>query len=490
MYGGYILTTAAAITMRILVEHLEFALTVDAADTVIRDAAIVIVDDRISDIGLTADVRARQDRRQFDQVIDGSRRGITPGFIDSHVHLSETLSRAVFPDDLDTRTWVFLWAKPFYAHVNAEDEYISALLACAEMLRCGTTCLLDMGAQNDPAGTVRALEESGIRGITGRHAADNRPLSPPAGWSEEMMQHHFFPGPESALAALEETVDRWHNSAGGRIRCWVNIEGKEPCTLALHVGARALAEKRGVGTTYHLATSIQEARISQAKYGKWPIQRIADAGGLGSNLVLAHGVALSAEEERLLRAHDTKIAFCPGTSLKLAKGATAFGRYPELLELGVTVSLGTDGVSASGNLNLMRQMYLVAGLFKDARNDAAMVGARKALRMATIDGARALLWDDAVGSLEVGKKADFVLFDLDHIEWTPYADPVQALVWSASPASIAETWVDGQALYSHGKVLRIDERTLFHEARKRALDITQRAGLAATSIPASTAVYE
>jgi cytosine/adenosine deaminase-related metal-dependent hydrolase len=476
--------------MSVLIEHLEFALTVDAEDTVIRDAAIVIDNDRIADIGATTDVLIRHARGEFERTIDGTRRGITPGFIDSHVHLSETLSRAVFPDHLDTRTWVFLWAKPFYAHVNPEDEHIGALLACAEMLRCGTTCLLDMGAQNDPEGTVRAMEQSGIRGITGRHAADNRPASPPPGWSEEMMRHHFFTGPQAALAALEETFERWHNSAGGRIRCWINIEGKEPCTLALHVGARALAERHGVGTTYHLATSIEEARISQAKYGKWPIRRLADAGGLGSNLVIAHGVAVDPEEQQLLLDSDTKIAFCPGTSLKLAKGAAAFGRYPELLEAGVTVSLGTDGVSASGNLNLMRQMYVVAGLFKDARNDPSMVGARKALRMATIDGARALLWQDELGSLEVGKKADFVLFDLDHIEWTPYADPVQALVWSASPASIAETWVDGHALYSRGKIHRIDERALFQEARQRALQITQRAGLAAASIPTSTSLYE
>jgi 5-methylthioadenosine/S-adenosylhomocysteine deaminase len=476
--------------MTLLIEHLEFALTVDAADTVIHDAALVLDGDRIADIGPTADVLGRHDRSRFERVIDGSRRGIAPGFIDSHVHLSETLSRAVFPDDLDTRTWVFLWAKPFYAHVNAEDEHVGALLGCAEMLRSGTTCLLDMGAQNDPAGTVRAIEQSGIRGITGRHAADNRPAAPPPGWSEEMMRHHFFPGPDAALAALEETFERWHNAAGGRIRCWINIEGKEPCTLALHVGARALAEKHGVGTTYHLATSIEEARISQSKHGTWPIRRLADAGGLGSNLVIAHGVAINPEERQLLRAHGTKIAFCPGTSLKLAKGATSIGCYPELLDAGVTVSLGTDGVSASGNLSLMRQMYLVAGMFKDARNDPSIVGARKALRMATIDGARALLWDDEVGSLEIGKKADFVLFDLDHIEWTPYADPVQALVWSASPASIAETWVDGKMLYGHGKVQQIDEQALYGEARRRAVAITERAGLNRKSIPTTTSLYQ
>ena len=476
--------------MSLLIEHLEFALTVDAADKVIRDAAIVVDGDRIADIGPTADVLRRHDRNRFERVIDGSRHGITPGFIDSHVHLSETLSRAVFPDDLDTRTWVFLWAKPFYAHVNAEDEHVGALLGCAEMLRSGTTCLLDMGAQNDPAGTVRAIEQSGIRGITGRHAADNRPASPPPGWSEEMMRHHFFPGPDAALAALEETFERWHNAAHGRIRCWINIEGKEPCTLALHVGARDLAEKHGVGTTYHLATSIEEARISQSKHGVWPVQRLAEAGGLGSNLVIAHGVAINPHERQLLQAHDTKIAFCPGTSLKLAKGATSIGGYPELLDAGVTISLGTDGVSASGNLSLMRQMYLVAGLFKDARNDPAIIGARKALRMATIDGARALLWDDALGSLEIGKKADFVLFDLDHIEWTPYADPVQALVWSASPASIAETWVDGRMVYGDGKLQQIDERALYREARLRAVAITERAGLTGKSIPTSTSLYE
>ena len=144
------------------------------------------------------------------------------------------------------------------------------------------------------------------------------------------------------------------------------------------------------------------------------------------------------------------MAFCPSSSLKLAKGATAIGKYPEMRDGGVTVGVGTDGVSAAGNMNLMRQMYLVAGLFKDARLDATQIGAREALRMATIDGARALGWDHEIGSLEPGKRADFVLFDLDHFEWTPYDDPLQALVWSVSPASIAETWVDGRPLYRDG----------------------------------------
>lgn len=476
--------------MRTLIEHLDFILTVDAADTVLRDASVVIENDRIADMGAAAEIAAKYDRSTFHQVIDGRLKGMCPGFVDSHVHLSETLSRAVFPDDLDTRTWVFHWAKPFYAHINQEDEEIGVLLGCAEMLRSGTTCLLDMGAQNDPGGTVRGMEKAGIRGITGRHAADNRPTKLPHGWTEEMARHHFFDGPEQALTALAETIETWHNAANGRIRCWANIEGKEPCTLDLHVGARALAEKYGVGTTYHIATSIQETEIARKKYGATPIQRIADKGGLGPNLVIAHGVSLSDAEIELIAQHDVKVAFCPGTSFKLAKGASAFGKYPELLAKGVTVSLGTDGVSASGNLNLMRQMYVVAGLFKDCRNDPLLVGARKALRMATIDGARALGWDDEIGSLERGKKADFILFNLRHVEWTPYGDPLQALVWSASTASIAQTWVDGVAVYRDNKVQTLDEGSLYVEARVRSTEIIKRAGLANANVPKTTSLYE
>ena len=125
----------------------------------------------------------------------------------------------------------------------------------------------------------------------------------------------------------------------------------------------------------------------------------------------------------------------------------------------------------------MRQMYLVAGMFKDARMDPTLLGAEKALRMATIEAAQLLGWDEDIGSIEAGKKADFVLFDLDHFEWVPYGDPVQAVVYSASPASIAQTWVDGRALYREGKVQTIDEKSLHAEARERAAAIVKRAGL-------------
>jgi cytosine/adenosine deaminase-related metal-dependent hydrolase len=140
---------------------------------------------------------------------------------------------------------------------------------------------------------------------------------------------------------------------------------------------------------------------------------------------------------------------------------------------------------------MMRQIHLAAGLFKDARMDATLMGARRALRMATIDGARALGMDHDVGSLESGKKADFVLFDLSHPEWVPYQDPVQALVWSATPASIHETWVGGRRVYAEGRVTTVeDEAALRAEATERARALLRRAGLHDTDVPVTTTAYE
>jgi cytosine/adenosine deaminase-related metal-dependent hydrolase len=462
---------------RVLVEHLDFVLTVDDEDSVLRDATIAVEDGRITALGPSSDVTSALAREPTDVVLDGRRKGLVPGLIDAHVHLSETLSRGVFPDDVSTTSWVFDWAKPFYAHVSPEDELVSALLGAAEMLRAGTTCFLDMGSQHDPGITARAAARAGIRGIVGRHAADRRPEVIPPHWPRGMLEHHFFPDAETALATLERCVRDWDGFDDGRIRCWVNIEGKEPCSAELHVGARALAERLGVGTTYHLASSLEEARASARRHGAWPVTRIAQLGGLGPNLVLAHAVALRDEEVALLAEHGAHVAFCPSTSLKLAKGATRIGKYPELMRAGVIVVLGTDGVSAGGNLNLMRQIHLAAGLFKDARVDPQVGGARRALRMATADCARALGLSHEIGTLEVGKRGDFVVFDLDHPEWTPFGDPYQALVWSATPASIAETWVDGRRVFDGHRVTGLDEAALRAEARERAAAIVGRAGL-------------
>ncbi len=252
------------------------------------------------------------------------------------------LARAVFPDNLNTRAWVFHWAKPFYA---PSPRRMNIVGRCSVSPRCCAPAqpAFSIWVRNmTPRSSSAPWRKPAIRGVTGRHAADNPPAEIPRGWTDEMMHHHFFPSTEAALKELESCVRKYNGALDGRVRCWVNIEGKEPCTLALHVGARSLAERLGVGATYHLATSIEEAKVCETKYGCWPLTRIDKAGGFGSNLVIAHCVAVEDNEVALLAQRGVKVAFCPCSSFKLGKGATAIGKYPEMVAAGVTVGLGTD----------------------------------------------------------------------------------------------------------------------------------------------------
>ncbi|HEV8339027.1 MAG TPA: amidohydrolase family protein [bacterium] len=475
---------------RLLIRDAEVVLTVDPQDRVLTRQSIVVEDTRVTAIGSAEAIDRRYDPRAFEDIIDGHGRLVMPGLVDGHLHLSEQLSRGAFPDTLTTRPWVFNWAKPVYSAMEAEDEYVATLLAGIEMIRTGTTCCLDMGAQADVGATVRALEAVGIRAITGRHAADRLPDMVPPHWSREMIERHFFPTAHAALAELERCVRTYNNAAGGRIRVWVNIEGKEPCSPELHVGAPALASRLGVGTTYHIASSLEEALISERKTGRWPVTLLKEWGALRDNLVLAHVVALRDPEIGYLADAGTKVVFCPGASLKLAKGATKIGKYPEMIAAGMTVALGCDGPSAGGSLDMMRQMYLAAGLFKDARMDASLVGATKALRMATIEGARALLWDDEIGSIEIGKKADLVLMDLDQYDWVPYADPIQTLVYSAGVNSVDTVLIDGRVVMRERRIDTVDEREVYALARERAGRLLERAGVRVGVTPLVSTVYD
>lgn len=475
---------------RLLIENASYVLTVDDEDTVLRDASIVIDGTTIEAIGQHEEVAERYGGKGIDRVVDARRRLVMPGLVDSHIHLTEQLSRTIIPDRMTTRAWVFNWSKPFYAAVTDEDEYLSARLAAVEMIRTGTTCFLDMGAQNDPAVFVRAIDESGLRGVTGRHVADTMPEEWPVSWTREMVEHHFYPSADEARAVMREDVARFNGAASGRVRCWPIIEGKEPCSAELHAAARALSEELGVGTHYHAASTIEEAKVSERKYGCWPITRLNSIGALGPNVVLAHAVAVRQDEIEILAGSGTKVAFCPGASLKVAKGATRVGVYPELLAAGVNVSLGCDGVSAAGSLDMMRQMYLVAGLFKDARIDPLLVPATQAVRMSTINGAESLLWENEIGSLEVGKRADLLIFDLTDIEWIPCHDPVQAVVYSATPRSLRTVLVNGQVLLDDGCITTLDEEALLAEAQERSAEILGRAGIDVKATPLTTSAYD
>ena len=465
----------------LLLRDADDIITVDATRRVLRRASIVIDGASIAAIGSTEEIDAQYAGRiPPDAVIDASKTLIAPGFINTHVHTMEHLSRGLIPDNLATRPWVLGYFFPFQAEMTEREAYISARLACLDMLRCGTTCFIDssiLNANRYVDAVAQAVDELGLRAVLGRGVCDKPPSDLPD-YFREQWRRNIFSSTEAALAEAKSLLQAWSARSSSRVRAWATVFGLFTlCSDALFTGIKRLADDYGVGTNFHMASSLGEAQELEARAGVWPITQLERLGALGPNVLLTHAVAVRDEEVAILARHGVRIAHCPGAALRLAKGATQIGKIPEMLAQGIPVSLGADGVCSSGTFDHARLLFLVAGLFKDARMDATLIPAETALEMATLNGAKGLLWDDEIGSLAVGKKADLIQYDIHRPEWVPPHDMVRNLVYSADGGSIKNVIVDGQVLVRDRRATRVDEGRLLDEACEAGLAIARRVGL-------------
>ena len=466
----------------LLLRDADFVITVDGARRVLRQASIVIDGSTIAAIGKTKEIDAQYGGRiAQSNVIDASRTLIAPGFINTHVHTFEHLSRGLIPDNLPTLPWALGYFFPFQAEMTEREAYISAQLACLDMVRCGTTCFIDSSILNSNSyvdAVVQAVDDLGLRAVLGRGVCDKPPSDLPSYFRPEWRRAIFSPSTEAALGDAAAILDSWKTRSDGRIRAWATVFGLFTlCTDELFTGIKKLADKYGVGTNFHMASSIGEAQALEARTGVWPITQLERLGALGSNVLLTHAVTVRDEEVDLLVRYGVKVAHCPGAALRLAKGAGRLAKIPEMLARGVPVSLGADGVCSSGTFDHTRLLFLVAGLFKDARMDATLIPAETALEMATLNGAKGLLWDDEIGSLEVGKKADLIQYDIHRPEWLPPHDMVRNLVYSADGGSIRNVIIDGKVIIRDRHSTQVDENKLLDEACEAGLAIARRAGL-------------
>ncbi len=470
----------------LIIRNADFLLTLDPNRRVITNGSIIIKDGLIAEVG-KQDVLEQKysDSLSNAEAIDGTNTLVSPGFINTHVHTLEHLSRGLIPDNLPTRPWVLNYFFPFQAALSEDEAYLSAKLACLDMVRCGTTCFIDSSILNSNAYVdcvIQAVDDLGLRAVLGRGFCDRMPADLPSYFREEWRTSLFGKSAAAAVGEAEEILKKWTVRSGGRIRAWATIFGLFTlCSDELFRTIKKLADKYGVGTNFHMASSIEEAQELEKRAGVWPITQLHRLEALGPNVLLTHVIAIKDEEIDLLAKHDVKVAHCPGAALRLAKGASRIGKIPEMLKSGVTVSLGADGVCSCGTFDPTRLMFVAAGLFKDARMDATMIPAETALEMATINGARSLLWDKEIGSIEVGKKADLVQFDLRRSEWVPTHDVVRNLVYSADGGSIKTVIVDGRVVVRDRKAVLIDEGRLVDQAREVGEQIARRTKLKAES---------
>jgi 5-methylthioadenosine/S-adenosylhomocysteine deaminase len=212
------------------------------------------------------------------------------------------------------------------------------------------------------------------------------------------------------------------------------------------------------------------------KYGMADIERMEALGALGPNMVFIHMGWVNPREVKLVVEHDLKVSCSPTGGLKLAMGSMEYGRFPEMLEFGVSVALGSDAAMSSNFLDIVRVMYLASGGAKAARLDATIMGPETVLEMATLNGAKAALWEDEIGSLEPGKKADIAIFDMNKPEWRPVLNPIANLVYS-SRGGADTVIIDGKVVMEGGVVQTIDEEKTLQEAQKRGEALAVKSGL-------------
>jgi 5-methylthioadenosine/S-adenosylhomocysteine deaminase len=236
------------------------------------------------------------------------------------------------------------------------------------------------------------------------------------------------------------------------------------------------ADTNKVGVVMHASESRDEIVASRIKHGVGDVERMAALGALGPNMVLIHMGWASPREIVLAKEYDLKISCTPSTGYRLGMGSMEFGRFPEMLELGITVALGSDAAMSSNFLDIVREMFLAAGGAKAARLDPTIMRPETVIEMATLNGAKAALWEGEIGSIEVGKKADLSIFETRLPEWRPILNPIANLVYS-SRGGADTVIIDGTIVMEKGVVKTINETATLEECQRRGEAIATRSGL-------------
>ena len=441
-----------------------YVVTMNATRDVIRHGAVAIRGRDIVAVGKASELEARYTAAE---TVGGDHFVVTPGMVNSHIHITgEPLTRGYVPDDTPFEENVFMWLCPLYSVYTAEEERLSGQLAAVEMLKSGTTTFLEAGTIRFLDEVIDGLTEVGIRGRVGKWVWDLPPE--PDVYKQDT---------DEAIGFLQRQLEDFGSVADGRLGAWSILVGHTTCSDPLWNAARELATEHGTGMSFHMSPAKLDPEGFVAEFGHRPMIHLAELGVLGPDVTMTHCVQVDDQELAVMAETGVNVAHCPTTALKVSYGVTQVGKMPEMVMAGMNVGIGTDGNNASNYSDLMRATYLVAGLFKDARQDPQMFPAEKAYEMATLGGAQAMRMENEIGSLEPGKRADVVLHDADRPEWRPLLNVMNQLVWSADGRGVHTVVCDGQVVVEDGAMTTIDEAALYAAAQSAGEAITARSGL-------------
>lgn len=445
----------------LLIKH-GVLLTLDPERRIFADGAVAVHGDRILAVGQNANLVAQYTPHQ---VIDARGGVVQPGFIDCHVHLSQHLGRGTIPDlwpeSREHEQWL-----PYWTQINEEEARCSALLACMEMVRNGTTCCCDNGGRFAGELNAEVVDQVGLRGAISEVCWD-QPPHPQVGVGDT----------DTCLRRLERLARAFPKHPEARVWAAVSMAGMGFCSDRLLVEGKQLADQLDTLIDMHQSFSSEDvARYRQHAKGRSAVAHLDSLGILGPNLQLVHMVHTAPDEIPLLATSGTSVVHCPAASTRMGMGVSRTGRVPELLRAGVNVALGSDSGNYSDFFDVGRQAYLAATIHREARGEQPAISAEQALEMATLNGARALGVDPWTGSLEPGKKADLVIHNYCRPEWRPGLDPVTSLVYSAQSTGVDTVIVDGRIILEGGRFPHLDEERLYRRIDQAARALYARMG--------------
>jgi len=443
-------------------------ITLDKERRIIKNGAVAIKENKIVSVGKTDELL--KNFSKADEVIDAKGKIIMPGLIDTHIHHIQMLARGI-ADDVDLVTWIHDRILPYEAALDNEATYLSAMLTILEMIKTGTTTAIDPGGYK-MENVAKALKDSGMRGLIAWASMDTFTEDRP-------IPKEIYTTTEEAIKANEKLIKEFHRTANDRIRVRAAIRIETNASNRLIKEINQLANEYNTGVEMHAAVSKEQVEFIKQKTGLPVVKWLDSLNVLGPHWLLIHMGWIDDEEVEIIVKRDVRIAHVPGASMKGAYGSGRFGKFPELLIKGVIVGLGCDSSAANNSLDMFRAMWQAACLHKEVRYNPTLISPEEALEMATINAAKSVQWDDQIGSIEVGKKADLIIVDFNRSNWIPMHNfsLVPNIVYSGDGHDVETVIIDGKIVMKDRKLLTIDENEILNKAQKAAERVLEKAGL-------------
>jgi cytosine/adenosine deaminase-related metal-dependent hydrolase len=456
----------------ILIKNARFLLTMDDQRRLLEGATIAIKGDRIAAIGEDGELdgQAGPDTR----IIDAGDFFVTPGLVNSHVHLESCYDKGLL-DDVPVVPWCERYFSYTYGTLTDESYYWAALASLLACVKTGTTTVADCGTiQTMEASCVKAVDDIGMRAVLGRDLMDIHGAT-----KSDYVSYDAFTdlldrlqeNTEQCLERSDKFINDYNDTADGRIRTWLDLQQVCNVSPELCTGVKKMADGYGVGVMTHAAVSHDMVEMTRKRFGMRDIEYLYHHGVLGRNFLAAHMAWTDARELIWLKETDSNVAHVPGSSLHgLYSAISSRSHIPEYVNAGINVGIGNDESSTGTCHDMMREIYLVSTVHAEARHTMLFPNrdlfqietAEKspvAVEMATINGAKAVNWEDDIGSLEVGKKADIAMWDLTSYEWIPTnrVNLLNNFVLNATGRSCDTVICNGKVIMEDQKVLGVDE---------------------------------